>query len=293
MTKFNAAFRKWFGDSKVVDADGNPLVVYHGTDDYFRKFNKENGLHYFTTSEDYAWCMAKRLTRGAIHHNIVKSYLSIQNILDMRDLWHHDVKHEYVAKEFKRHGLDLDAREFFAKEEYPPPWWVWVKEYKSKIIPAIIASGYDGMVMREASATCPRTSSGEIFVAFYPEQIKSVENDGTWDADDLDIRSNPEMITYAKSLGEEWPIGTIRKLYSGKHQELSLRSPRSIPYTPGNKIYATGIEKWIAVMMAGEFVPPPDLRMYRNEEYLEDGHHRTEAARQLKLKKIPVWVQID
>ena len=25
------AFKKWFGDSKVVDEDGNPLVVYHGT----------------------------------------------------------------------------------------------------------------------------------------------------------------------------------------------------------------------------------------------------------------------
>ncbi|MBL0360419.1 MAG: hypothetical protein IPP70_05060 [Elusimicrobia bacterium] len=25
------AFKRWFGDSKVVDADGKPLVVYHGT----------------------------------------------------------------------------------------------------------------------------------------------------------------------------------------------------------------------------------------------------------------------
>ncbi len=27
----NPKFRKWFGDSKVVDEDGKPLVVYHGT----------------------------------------------------------------------------------------------------------------------------------------------------------------------------------------------------------------------------------------------------------------------
>ena len=25
------AFKKWFGDSKVVDADGKPLRVFHGT----------------------------------------------------------------------------------------------------------------------------------------------------------------------------------------------------------------------------------------------------------------------
>lgn len=29
----NPAFRRWFGDSVVVDEDGEPLVVYHGTDD--------------------------------------------------------------------------------------------------------------------------------------------------------------------------------------------------------------------------------------------------------------------
>ena len=27
----NPAFRRWFGDSKVVDERGEPLVVYHGT----------------------------------------------------------------------------------------------------------------------------------------------------------------------------------------------------------------------------------------------------------------------
>ena len=34
------AFKKWFGDSKVVDADGKPLVVYHGTARAFEKFRK-------------------------------------------------------------------------------------------------------------------------------------------------------------------------------------------------------------------------------------------------------------
>jgi len=32
-------FKKWFGGSKVVDDSGNPLVVYHGTDAEFSKFN--------------------------------------------------------------------------------------------------------------------------------------------------------------------------------------------------------------------------------------------------------------
>ena len=34
------AFKRWFGDSKVVDADGKPLVVYHGTGKAFDTFDK-------------------------------------------------------------------------------------------------------------------------------------------------------------------------------------------------------------------------------------------------------------
>jgi hypothetical protein len=33
------AFKQWFGDSKVVDKKGDPLVVYHGTDKTFDAFN--------------------------------------------------------------------------------------------------------------------------------------------------------------------------------------------------------------------------------------------------------------
>lgn len=32
-------FRSWFGASKVVDGDGNPLMVYHGTNRRFASFD--------------------------------------------------------------------------------------------------------------------------------------------------------------------------------------------------------------------------------------------------------------
>jgi hypothetical protein len=37
------AFAEWFGDSRVVDAQGHPLVVYHGTNQTFDTFSKERG----------------------------------------------------------------------------------------------------------------------------------------------------------------------------------------------------------------------------------------------------------
>jgi ParB-like chromosome segregation protein Spo0J len=37
--------------------------------------------------------------------------------------------------------------------------------------------------------------------------------------------------------------------------------------------------------------PPPDIRRYSGQHYIEDGHHRIEAAKELGLKKIPMWLE--
>ena len=34
-------FKRWFGDSKVVDEEGKPLVVYHATDADFTVFDRD------------------------------------------------------------------------------------------------------------------------------------------------------------------------------------------------------------------------------------------------------------
>lgn len=56
------SFKRWFGNSKVVDDNGDPLVVYHGTTHNFTEFgdgthNVEGAVgagHYFTTNPDDA-----------------------------------------------------------------------------------------------------------------------------------------------------------------------------------------------------------------------------------------------
>jgi len=77
------AFKKWFGDSKVVDADGNPLVVYHGTGARFDVFdaNKIGAINgrsegpgfYFTTNKTVAEMYSKRGDTGAL----LEVYLNI------------------------------------------------------------------------------------------------------------------------------------------------------------------------------------------------------------------------
>lgn len=66
-----ANFAAWFGNSRVVDADGKPLVVYHGTNQTFKTFSKKRGglatgpqagaIHgfFFTNDRDEAWEYAR------------------------------------------------------------------------------------------------------------------------------------------------------------------------------------------------------------------------------------------
>lgn len=59
-------FKRWFGDwknhpenaSKVVNADGTPKVVYHGTNNDFTVFQSKSGMYWFSETEDYAEEMA-------------------------------------------------------------------------------------------------------------------------------------------------------------------------------------------------------------------------------------------
>ncbi|HHX4894655.1 TPA: PLxRFG domain-containing protein [Acinetobacter baumannii] len=73
-----AAFKTWFKDSKVVDARGKPLVMYHGTPKSFSKFNTdESGAllgkgSYFTANMADAAAYAGSKAP-------MQTYLSIQN----------------------------------------------------------------------------------------------------------------------------------------------------------------------------------------------------------------------
>lgn len=161
--KFNAAFKKWFGKSWVVDENGEPLVVYHGTHENFTEFKLSEasfqGLgqgFYFTDKSKVAQAYAR--DEGGV---LVSAYLSLQNPAP-----------SYVVMTI--------SKELCGKS-------VIVRGMESELRKALIAEGYDG-VMWESSMIDNET----IFVAFYPWQIKSaIGNDGTYDADDADIRSNP------------------------------------------------------------------------------------------------------
>ncbi len=169
-------FKRWFKDSKVVDANGLPLVVYHGTGadiTEFKDVELRNGF-YFADSPEYADLFAEGESA-----NILPVYLSIQNPADMRGEISFDMQ---VALRKAGYSRVADLR--FAN---PRSRWKFF-DGDSALREALEASGYDGarLVEPDPGAVGNGTTS---WVAFRPEQIKSaIGNNGQFDPANPDIR---------------------------------------------------------------------------------------------------------
>lgn len=152
------AFRKWFKDSKVVDAEGKALVVYHGTTADFTEFRKSKNSAfgtgiYFTDSAEGAESYAT-LT-GEPGANVMPVYLQITKPLRLKE-W--EIKGDMASDRWKRRIRD---------------------------------GGYDGLIVE-------RDEGDFTYVAFRPEQIKSaIGNRGTFDPESPDIMFSRSTIAGA------------------------------------------------------------------------------------------------
>lgn len=72
-------FKLWFDGSKVINEDGTPRIVYHGTGKNFRKFSMKTaamgGIIWFTTNKE----AIERGEVGAAGQGIIKNiYISMK-----------------------------------------------------------------------------------------------------------------------------------------------------------------------------------------------------------------------
>ena len=75
-------FKKWFGDSKVVDENGDPLVVYHGTTKDFDEFIPSTegilgpGIYSSANKNDYGMYSSYAQKEGA---RVMPLFVSLNN----------------------------------------------------------------------------------------------------------------------------------------------------------------------------------------------------------------------
>lgn len=171
------AFKRWFGDSKVVDANGEPLVVYHGTPGAYNgmpitSFSKkaQGGLggaigFWFSDSREVGERFARPRYAG-VQPEVIETYLSISNPKE------YQTYRAFVDDANARRGDSIESR---------------LKSLRR----ALEKAGHDGIVIRESD-----TDGGIVrddWVAFRPEQIKSATaNRGTFDPNDPSILNQSE-----------------------------------------------------------------------------------------------------
>lgn len=133
--------------SKVVDEDGRPMAVYHGTDRGFWSFDPELGAYWFSREIDYAEAMAEE--RGG--DRVLSAYISMKN--PMR--------------------ISLPMGRFTDPAAEGP----YIRRAK--------AEGYDGVIF-DTDTDNPMLAD-TFYAVFRPEQIKSAtENIGTFDPNNPD-----------------------------------------------------------------------------------------------------------
>ena len=186
-------FYKWFGDSKVVDEQGRPLVVYHGTNAEFDKFDKRRQRRY--EGRTGFWFSNKENDFGTSvggTRRVMPVYLNLQNpyIVDAKGSDWYDIEvgtdiypdiHEAAfGSKFQGKSATADMLSAYAKKA----------GYDGLVINNVIEGDYKGAVERQVVND---------YVAFEPTQIKSVNNRGTYSSDTGNIYKQTQM--QAKTTG--------------------------------------------------------------------------------------------
>lgn len=198
----NDNFWKWFGNSKIVDENGNPLICYHGTNNKFNEFKtgfdgqgtrigadgkfKIGTLgFYFTNDKWYASMIGSRN---------IECYLKIENPL-------------YIENN------DWESINFIDKNN-------------SAIQNELLNGNYDGIIVKNLS------EGDTVYVVFNSNQIKSIDNNGNWNPNSnniyesfvKDYSENP-ILYYTSSESEaKQMISTlltknpVRGIYDLKHK---------------------------------------------------------------------------
>lgn len=203
------AFKAWFADSKAVDEDGQPMVVYHGTANDFDVFAPSSqgtygtGMYFANTRKS-----AEVYLPGVDgNERVIESYLSLQNP------W-------VVDAEFDSPGAaieDLDSpiveailtlprgREILDETKRNSRLGMY-SHFSDSLQAHLRELGHDGVIARYSDGSME-------LVAFDPEQIKSAsDNVGAFDPAD------PNMYARRAYHGSPHEFGefTLEKVGSGE-----------------------------------------------------------------------------
>jgi len=172
------SFKQWFGDSKVVDEDGNPLRLYRGlSDDYgptmrvARDGSLGSGI-YMTPDANFAGEYANE--NGG---NIVPLYATLRNPLILKT----ESGKDPMIQALTLLGMSQAKAEQVVEKAYDEKGYI-----STQVKTRAVAQGYDGIMQY-------RNGKLAEVVAFYQNQVKSVFNENPTSSPDIRFSVAPKI----------------------------------------------------------------------------------------------------
>ena len=175
-------FKKWFGDSKVVDDYGNPLVVYHGSPD--ARFVEQDGI-FKNLNERYGQSGGTRAFWFAKDRSVAATYADDRRAFDYQNA-ESGIVSAYLRLQ---NPLIVEAGGKSWREAQ-------ALGKTSDVIEQARSQGRDGVIIRDVrdnysslDKKAGRDQATDTYVVFASNQIKSATNNaGTFDVSIPDIR---------------------------------------------------------------------------------------------------------
>lgn len=288
-------FKNWFGDwendpanaSKVVDENGEPLVVYHGTKNKFDEFDpskmswearlsQQGPGFYFTNNKKAASGYGKPLN----------TYVSIKNPLEIKDLSQNITK-EQAIELFSNGDYDWfysDYLPFITKQTGSR------EELLDKYISDNLGRGFDKFVLKNIKRAYTQeagygnllnsmkdvlgvdgviekpTKTDAVYVALSPNQIKSATaNVGTFSTEDARIQfsaGNREIIN-----GFYSPIQ--KRVNEFKQPKASVQKWKEIVGTKTDEAVFSGLADWLGGMKPDRQLTKEEVNNFMSDNRIE------------------------
>lgn len=251
-----AEFKAWFGNSVIVNEDGTPRVVYHGTRGDFEVFaesRKDVGIHVGTAAQASNGRFTGGKVRGARGDaaKVLPLYASIQNPIRLPDIF--GVVDEMIQGAWEYDAISLDERDqLYAQRDraksmghsYASVYRMFEQMLKDK--------GFDGIVYENAGerdlvvSEDGKSSFADSYIALDPSQLKSATgNSGAFGA------ANPSIMqSRATTQAARARAAALRQQKSQLARELTSQF-----------VTATQVKAWLgrARILIGEVSVSPEF----------------------------------
>lgn len=170
-------FERWFTGSKIVNPDGSPMMVYHGTKHHFDAFEpNELGLIFFSphhgTARQFSLINDPTARFGIRSERVIKAYLRAVNPFDYSNETHQEAL-------FDRLDFEKVIEQYYANDK---------SNFKQRLLPEHVCN-----LIRRGSWTVLET----------PEVLKTIRDLGH-DALYLVEFGEPTIAVFEN--GQVWPL---------------------------------------------------------------------------------------